>query len=125
MKKLISACAAAIALAVGLQGCNLDVPPISAATYAAYAAGSPGPHKELTSAQLRALGKWLAEHRSEWSRTATTHVPRMVVSIQHEGGETSSLNIWPRLLIASGSFGQYQRSLSEAEARTLAEILGP
>jgi len=123
MKKSLSACATAIVLAVGLLGCNLDVPPISSATCATYAAGSPGPQKELTRTQLDALNSWLSDHRSEWSRTALTHAPRTLIWIQHQDGEASSLNLLPGLLIASGPFGQYQRALTEYEARALARIL--
>lgn len=122
MKNSISAYATAIVLVAGLLGCNLDVPPISAATCTTYVAGTPGPHNQLTSMQLQALSKWLTEHRDEWSHTVATHVPRTVIEMEHEGG-TTSLNLWPRLLIASGPFGQYQRALTEGEARSLAEII--
>lgn len=124
MKKSIAACATAIVLAAGLLGCNVDIPPISAATRTTYVAGTPGPREQLTSAQRQALGKWLTEHRADWSRTVATHSPRMVIEMEHEGG-TTSLNLWPRWLIASGPFGQYQRALAEDEARTLAAILDP
>jgi hypothetical protein len=124
MKKLISAYATAIALAAGLLGCNLDAPPISAATCTTYVSGTPGPRRPLTITQRQALSKWLTEHRTEWSRTVATHVPRTVIEMEHEGG-TTSLNLWSRLLIASGPFGQYQRTLSEDEARTLAGIVDP
>jgi hypothetical protein len=121
--KSILAHAAAIILAAGLLGCDLDVPPISSAKCTTYVAGSPGPQKELTSTQLHALNTWLSEHRSEWSRTAVTHAPRTLVWIRHKDGEASSLNLWPSLLIASGPLGQYQRALTEDEARTLTRIL--
>ena len=56
--------------------------------------------------------------------TCTTYVAGTPgpIEIEHEGG-TTSLNLWPRLLIASGPFGQYQRALTEGEARSLAEVI--
>jgi hypothetical protein len=87
--KFIFAHAAAIILATGLSGCDLDVPPISSAKCTTYVAGSPGPQKELTSAQLHALNAWLSGHRSEWSRTAVTHAPRIMVLMQHKDGESA------------------------------------
>jgi hypothetical protein len=111
-------------LTVALCGCRLDVPPIASGTYTTYVAGSPGPRRELTSDQRQALTTWLGEHRSEWSRTVVTHVPGTLVSIQHIEGSESTLNLWPRSLMAYGQFGQLQRSLTEEEGRRLAEILG-
>lgn len=114
-----------VVLAASLSACDLDVPPILSANCTTYVAGSPGPQKELTSVQLHALSTWLSEHRSNWSRTATTHAPGTLIWIRHQAGETSSLNLWPRLLVASGPFGQYQRVLTEDEARALTQILDP
>jgi hypothetical protein len=121
--KYLLARVTAVALAAALCGCDLDVPAISSASYVVYAGGSPGRQTGLTAAQVEALSDWLSKHRSGWSRSVVTYVPRTLISIRHGDGETSTLDLWPTALHVYGTFGQYQRSLSEVEAHELHGIL--
>lgn len=116
----------AIALAICLQGCSVDVPSIASASYIVYAAGVPGPEVNLSSAQIQALSEWLDGHRAGWTDImVTTPSPRTLIALQHANRPASTLDLWPHRLLAYGRFGQYERPLSDEEAAYLRRLLQP
>ncbi len=111
-------------LAIALCACTLDVPPFSAASLSIHSTGESGASSDLTSKQSQKLHEWLNVHRSGWSQTPASYVPRVVVAVKHNDGKVSSLDVLPSLLVANGPFGQYSRPLADDEERELLAILG-
>jgi hypothetical protein len=113
----------AVLLSVAIAGCNLDVPSIASVTCTRYVGGSPGKLTPLSSSQIRHLTEWFASHRSGWSQSVVTYVPVVELRIEHGNGTASVVNVGPLKIVIYGSFGQSERTLSEAEANTLLRVL--
>ena len=107
------------------SGCNLDVPSVESASYAAYESGVPDRPTPLSSAQIHQFSAWLSSHRWGWSQSVVSHAPTLLVQLKHANGDSSTVNIRPAKLIVYGSFGQYEKSLTEAEYVNIIRLIRP
>ena len=108
-----------------LSGCNLDFQAIQSASYATYEKGSPSKPTALSPAQVQQLSTWLASHRSGWSRSIVAYSPKILVQATHANGDVSGIDVWPSQVSAYGTFGQYERTLTESEYSAIISLLRP
>lgn len=122
--KFFRAVGSYVLLCAALAACNVEIPALQSATYIEYVKGSPSTPVVLSAAQVQRLSTWLASHRSGWSRSIVSYVPKVLIQMRHVDGTVSSLSVFSRKAIADGSFGSYERELTESEGLEIIGLLG-
>jgi hypothetical protein len=108
-----------------IVGCNLDVPAITNAKYSLPQKNGAEESIQLSNMQIQQISTWLSAHRSGWSRSFVTYVPKHYISGNLVGGKYASLNIWTSQIVVVIDSEQYVRSLSPAESASIMAILQP
>jgi hypothetical protein len=108
-----------------IVGCNLDVPAITTAKYSLAQKNGAEESIQLSNMQTQQISTWLSAHRSGWSRSFVTYVPKHYISGNLVGGKYASFNIWTSQIVAVIDSEQYMRSLSPAESASIMSILQP
>lgn len=109
--------------AIPLASWPFEIVPVKSASVIRHSTEAPGLLLAMSSTQVAALNDWLSSHRSGWSASYVSHVPRIQVQLSHTNGESSSLQLVAGKLIVYGGSGQQERALTAEEFNALFRLL--
>jgi len=111
MTKLICA----LALALLLSACGLNVPNAASGSVELYQGGKMTSLRQLTPVEARAISDWFKANRSGWNSSFVSHTPDMMIRLRHSNRETTVINLFTTTAIVSNSGGQFMKTLTDEE----------
>lgn len=113
----------ALLLTLCLAACHFSLSEVASATVDMHGGRRTSETRELTSIQVRALGKWFDERKSGWSSSSASYVPGLIVRAKHRNGQESAINFLPGMVVVNSEGNQIVRKLDQSELAEIKRIL--